>query len=271
MPRARPGGTGGYSTELAGALAAKAPAGSPVTPWTAFHRDVTAARARRGAAPPPAAAPPAARRGVGAGGRPGPPRHVGARPDAAVSAAPGRALVVTIHDTVPWTHPETLTPRGARWHRAVVQRATREADALVVPTQAVAEDLARHVALRRPPTVAGLGVSLSRSPADAHERAAAARPARRPYLLTLATLEPRKGLDVLLAALAGRKRRPPSSWSATRGGERSTPEARPIGGASPGGSARSDVSSDSDLAVVLSRAAALVAPSRAEGFGLPGP
>src|SRR5690606_41453910 len=29
----------------------------------------------------------------------------------------GRTLSVTVHDTVPWTHPETLTPRGVSWHR----------------------------------------------------------------------------------------------------------------------------------------------------------
>ena len=25
------------------------------------------------------------------------------------------ALVVTVHDAVPWTHPETMTPRGVAW------------------------------------------------------------------------------------------------------------------------------------------------------------
>ena len=36
---------------------------------------------------------------------------------------------MTIHDAVPWSHPETLTPRGAAWHRAMAKRAERYADA----------------------------------------------------------------------------------------------------------------------------------------------
>ena len=53
-----------------------------------------------------------------------------------------RPLVVTIHDAVPWTHPTTLTPRGVDWHRAMAARVARTADAVVVPTQAVADVLA---------------------------------------------------------------------------------------------------------------------------------
>jgi hypothetical protein len=56
-----------------------------------------------------------------------------------------RPVVVTVHDAVPWTHPETLTPRGVRWHRAMIERAGHEADAIVVPTRAVADELARRV------------------------------------------------------------------------------------------------------------------------------
>ena len=48
--------------------------------------------------------------------------------------APGARLAVTIHDAVPWTHPETLTPHGVRWHRAMARRAERFADAIVVDT-----------------------------------------------------------------------------------------------------------------------------------------
>ncbi|MEK6310646.1 MAG: glycosyltransferase, partial [Curtobacterium sp.] len=54
---------------------------------------------------------------------------------------PGRQTVVTVHDTVPWTHPETLTPRGVHFHRAMVKRAWKHADAVVVPTHAVAAAL----------------------------------------------------------------------------------------------------------------------------------
>ena len=42
---------------------------------------------------------------------------------------PGRQTVVTVHDTVPWTHPEPLTPRGVAWHRRAITRAARGAGA----------------------------------------------------------------------------------------------------------------------------------------------
>jgi glycosyltransferase involved in cell wall biosynthesis len=60
------------------------------------------------------------------------------------SLEPSTQTVVTIHDTVPWTHPHTLTPRGVRWHKAMARRAHRFADAVVVPTHAVADDLAER-------------------------------------------------------------------------------------------------------------------------------
>jgi glycosyltransferase involved in cell wall biosynthesis len=115
--------------------------------------------------------------------------------------------VVTIHDTVAWTHPETLTRRGARWHRATAARAARVADAITVPTRAVAEELARR--LRRFPAervhVLGASVTsaLRREPSDEEiAKVVAQFELPEQFVLTVATLEPRKGLDVALQALA---------------------------------------------------------------------
>jgi glycosyltransferase involved in cell wall biosynthesis len=180
-------------------------------------------------------------------------------------------LVVTVHDAVPWTHPETLTPRGVSWHRSVIARAARSADAIVVPTAAVREELARHVELRRPAVVVGEGVSADLVPgADADVRAARLGLPAGEYLVTLATIEPRKGLDVLLSALAAR-RMPDvpllvvgqAGWGAVdvaaRAAELGVSHRVRLMGRLP----------DEDLAVVLARATVLVSPSRAEGFGLP--
>jgi glycosyltransferase involved in cell wall biosynthesis len=182
-------------------------------------------------------------------------------------------LVVTVHDSVPWTHPETLTPRGVAWHRRAIGTAARDADRIVVPTHAVAADLAAAVPAIRPDRLVVLGEGaaavLAREPDDADERAKRLDlPAE--YLLSLATLEPRKGLDVLLEALA----QPTApdlplllvgqpGW----GGVDPLAEARRLG---IGDRVRVlGRISDQDLAVVLHRASALAAPSRAEGFGLP--
>jgi glycosyltransferase involved in cell wall biosynthesis len=182
-----------------------------------------------------------------------------------------QALVVTVHDAVPWTHPETLTPRGVRWHRAMAERAAASADAVVVPTQAVADELGRHLDLRAPAVVAGAGVSRRlATPPDVTDRLARLG-LEGGHLVSVATLEPRKGLDVLLRALAiAGSGLPPlvvvgrSGW----GGVELETMARGLG--LPSGSVRQlGGVSDADLAAVLSSSSLAVVPSRAEGFGLP--
>jgi glycosyltransferase involved in cell wall biosynthesis len=269
-----PGGTGRYSIELASALAERAPAGSTVTGWVAWHRDPAAATVPGVAGPRMLSL---ARRPLIAAWE----RRVGPAPRAAdLVHAPtpltpprrGRPLVVTIHDAVPWSHPETLTPRGVAWHRKMAGYAVREADRIVVPTQAVADELGDLLKLGDRVAVVGEGASSAlRLPVDAEERARRLELPPDGYLLSLATLEPRKGLDVLIAALA-----------------EPTAPALPLllvgqpgwGGVDPAGeAARHGLApdrvrelgrlSDADLAVVLHRARLLAVPSRAEGFGLP--
>ncbi|MHB2022613.1 MAG: glycosyltransferase family 4 protein [Mycobacteriales bacterium] len=267
-----PGGTGRYSAQLAQALAASAPADATLTGLSAWHLDL--ARARVPGLGPPRRLPLPRRllaeawargRGPGPGGF-----DVVHAPTLLAPPRRASALVVTIHDTVPWTHPQTLSPRGAAWHRRIAARVAREADLVVVPTEAVRLDLARFLTPARVEVV-GEGVSRALAePPDAAERAARlGLPAR--YFATLATLEPRKGLDVAIAAL-------------------SRPEAPRLplvvvgqpgwGGVDPRQLARRHGLAaerivvlgrlpDSDLAVVLRRATAVLVPSRAEGFGLP--
>jgi glycosyltransferase involved in cell wall biosynthesis len=166
-----------------------------------------------------------------------------------------------VHDAVPWTFPETLTARGVRWHRAMVERAALTADLLVVPTQAVADALARHLPLREV-LVVGEGVSASLAlPADAEERAARlALPER--FLLSVATLEPRKGLRELVTALADVPGLPLYCAGQTGWGDAGI-------AAGPADVHLLGQVSDADLAVLISRATALVVPSYDEGFGLP--
>ncbi len=266
-----PGGTGRYAREITAALAADPRPGWTVRTVTGWHRD-TGAAGIPGADGPHRL--PAGHRMLAELWRHGwPPFVRGDAVHATTPLAPGRrrGLVVTVHDAVPWTHPETLTPRGVSWHRAMVGRAADRADAIVVPSLAVADDLAgvfpRAADKLR---VIGHGVTALLAPADAAERRERLG-LPDGYVLSVATLEPRKGLDVLVRAMALPAVGPthlvvvgPPGWGgvdlAAVAAEAGLPADRwHVTG-------RLD---DADLAAVLAGAAVLAAPSRSEGFGLP--
>ena len=50
-------------------------------------------------------------------------------------------IAVTIHDTLAWSNPEALTSRRVGWYKSMLKRAERYADAIVVPTHAVADEI----------------------------------------------------------------------------------------------------------------------------------
>jgi len=268
-----PGGTGRYAVELAAALARSAGPGDAVTGWTAWHRDVVAATVPGVAGPRRLALPRRAltlawERGFGPRVRDADVLHA-PTPLFGPSRVP---LVVTIHDAVPWTHPETLTPRGVRWHRAMAQRAVERASAIAVPTHAVAAELGAALRGLGRVEVLGAGVAptlLAEPPVALADHVAKGLPDG--FVLSLATLEPRKGLDVLVAAL-GRlgAAAPPMVVVGQPGwGGVDLDSAARAAGLAPGGVTVLGRVRDEELAVILRRATMLVAPSRAEGFGLP--
>ncbi|MET0235533.1 MAG: glycosyltransferase family 1 protein [Kibdelosporangium sp.] len=270
-----PGGTGRYTRELLHAMVRHAPAGWTVVGVTARHRSPGAAQIPGIDGPRMLPLP---RRGLAIAWERGlklwPGGDAVHAPTPLAPPAPrrGRSLVVTVHDTVPFTHPETLTQRGAAWHQTMIRRAALHATAIVVPTAAVAAELSQHAPGPARVHVISHGVpaAVTRLPENS-DTIADRLGLPENYVLAVGTVEPRKGLDVLVEAMA-RPAAPdlplviagPPGW----GGvdlARIAAEA----GLSPGRLHLLGKLSDAELAVVLHRATVLAVPSMAEGFGLP--
>ena len=76
--------------------------------------------------------------------------------------------VVTIWDLTPWTHPERVSKASVAWHRAMLKRAEKHADAVVVPLHAMADELAERTKLRgRIRVIAGAAPEGFAEPRDA--------------------------------------------------------------------------------------------------------
>lgn len=176
-------------------------------------------------------------------------------------------IVVTVHDAVAWTDPELLPARQLAWNRAMTRRAERFADAVVVPTHAVADELAEHFSFgERIRVIGGAPSSRLRPVDDAADR-------RRRlgiedgYLLAVTGLDPRKGLDALIAAMID----VPDARLVVVGAAADADAialAATETGLAAGRVTVLELLEDEDLAAVLQGASLFVQPSRAEGFGL---
>lgn len=193
----------------------------------------------------------------------------------------GTQVAVTIHDLLAWTHPESLTPTTVAWRKGMVNRARKHADAVVVPSHAIAMQLSEIVDFGDRLRVIGGAVGndfrlpggqLARGFADeliAERVEALGLPEE--YILTMGSLEPRKAVTALITALGlpGAPDLPlvvigPDSW-----GELTLESVADEAGL-PIGRVQSLANlSDEDLALVYSRASVFVYPSLDEGFGLP--
>jgi glycosyltransferase involved in cell wall biosynthesis len=184
---------------------------------------------------------------------------------------PGEQTVVTIHDAVPWTHPETLTPRHVAHMRALARRAERFADAVIVPTHAVAEQLADALHLGERVRVISGSVSSALRLGDDHAERAARLGLPGAYLLAVGPFESRKGIRELILALADRAAPaiPLVLAGPVRGVDIDLDAVRVEAGLAPERVVSVGTLHDADLAVAYAYATAVVVPSIAEGFSLP--
>lgn len=183
-------------------------------------------------------------------------------------------VAVTVHDVLAWTHPESLTPTTVARAKLMLKRARKHADAIVVPSHALADQL-RDV-MDFGDRVRVIGGAVSSNLALPTNSAAAEEIAVRlglpdEFILTAGTLEPRRALTALITALGlpGAVDLPlyvvgPDSW-----GDLTLASVADEAGLAPDRVRALSELSDEELAVVISRASVFVYPSLEEGFGLP--
>ncbi len=180
--------------------------------------------------------------------------------------ARGNQIAVTIHNATAWTHPDLLTSRQVSWTKAMAARALKYADAVVVPTHAVAAELAEQLPFGERIRVLGAAVRPSLVlPTDEDARAGRLDLPER-YLLALATGSSRSALVPLFDAL---------SLAATDlplllvGDDPEVPALASAAGLPPDRLRMLGGLTDADLAVTLSRATLFLHPSVVDGFGMP--
>jgi glycosyltransferase involved in cell wall biosynthesis len=164
----------------------------------------------------------------------------------------------TIHDLVPLHFPEWVTARTRSMHAHKYANAARTCDVIFANSAFTADDVASTLGFRRERIVVahpGLGEAFR---ADGEREDLG-----RPYLLTVATLEPRKNLGTLVEAHALLADTGLALAVAGGAGWGEQPQLdRP-------GVVRVGRVSDENLARLYRGAAAVVYPSRFEGFGMP--
>ncbi|MBW4032819.1 MAG: glycosyltransferase family 4 protein [Acidobacteria bacterium] len=176
-------------------------------------------------------------------------------------------IAVTVHDAVAWTDPGLINARQLAWARAMTKRAARFADAVVVPTHAVAAELAERFDFGDRLRVIGGAPSSRLLPVHDGAERRARLGLGDGYLLAVSGLDPRKGLDALISALTEVD---DARLVIVGASDTAADVAELVGETGLAGDRVIvlDVLEDDDLAAVLQGASLFIQPSRAEGFGL---
>ena len=177
-----------------------------------------------------------------------------------------RPLAVTVHDVAFLRDPDHFTAHGSAYFHRALEITRKRADAIIVPSQATADDCIEAGLDASRITVIPHGLSHTPVSAESVETFRARHGLARPYVLWVGTREPRKNLPTLLAAyeqmrgtdldlvLVG-----PAGWG-------SDPTDAPLPDGRVHVLGRLD---DTDLACAYAGARVFTFPSIWEGFGLP--
>lgn len=184
----------------------------------------------------------------------------------------GDQTVITVHNLLAFTHPNAVGHRDATWQRAMLRRAHRFADAVVVPTHALAAQLdAQFHFGDRVRVIGGAVSSTLLLPPDADARAAALELPER-FILASGALNDIDGLGVLIQSLASDA---DAGFPLLIAGPRTAASDQAIAAAVaaaglPEGRVRSiGALTDEDRAVAVARAEIFAYPRRAGDFAVP--
>ncbi len=187
-------------------------------------------------------------------------------PSLAVPPARDTPLVVTAHDLAFLRHPEVFPRRGVEFHRRGLAIAYHEAAVVIAISEFTRHELITAGFEAGRVHVAPLAIAVPPAPSeDVIDARIAEIGVESPYVLSVGTIEPRKGLDTLAAAVAGiRAHRPevtlvlagPTGWLSVPGLEGD-------------GIRRLGKVDEPTLDALYRRAEVCALPSRYEGFGLP--
>jgi glycosyltransferase involved in cell wall biosynthesis len=193
-------------------------------------------------------------------------------PAAVPPAGDGQRLVVTVHDVAFLVHPRLFPPTWRTVFRLGLRRATRTADAVLVPSTSTGDDVTRLAGVAPDRVrVIPLAATLPRAETDPEEVLRRVR-VPRPYALFVGTLEPRKNLVRLVRAYRGAVAASdlphalvlagPLGWGAE-------PLHRELRSPGPGNVVLTGPASPELLDALYRKADAFLYPSLYEGFGLP--
>jgi glycosyltransferase involved in cell wall biosynthesis len=187
-----------------------------------------------------------------------------------------RPTIVTIHDLTYFTDPQWHERSKVIFFRRAITYAARHADVLISVSDFTARQLDQLFPEHRPVVVAPLGVDLARFNPDSYDDARLFRAHHLasdvPYIFFLGTVEPRKGLDVLLDAFEdlANKESTTELWLAGQTGWGASDFETQLARHPAAARIRRLGFVDEEVVPALLRQAQVVAyPSRGEGFGLP--
>jgi glycosyltransferase involved in cell wall biosynthesis len=185
--------------------------------------------------------------------------------------------VVTVHDLTLWDRPEWHDRSKVIFFRRALRLAARRADVVIVPSNSSADAYRRHFGDAVPVHVIPHGVDHVRFSADepdaGFDQAVLTRLGINwPYVLSVATNEPRKNLPTLVAAFSKLAEQASELRLVLVGGSGWKNDQLDATIAASGVASRvlrTGYLDDDDIPALLRRAAAVAYPAFVEGFGLP--